>query len=349
MTNQNSTLSHDHGSHQSFFQALNKVLIEHDIEQDVINKIMAAGNHHSSHHYDNRLEHFDFVQTLEKARELSGISHIGLLTGQKMKPEYIGSWGVLLYSQDTLLDFLKVYERFSKYLTIKVSIVAYDDFYDVTYPFTRAVNVEVNEAVLSFLLLFMRRFSMSHINPIEVALPADFIALNGEHYNQYFDCPLLQSEHHMRLRFKKDDMHLSIFTANKALQEGYKEMTEQSFYSLSSNNFLLLVEKKAKDFMVAQNLSMDNLAEYFAMSSADFEKKINAYGYQYEQMLEEVRYEIGKEALTETDMSMSDIASRLAYSSADEFAAHFMQWTGILPEEFRQRGIHVPGLRTIKF
>ena len=55
----------------------------------------------------------------------------------------------------------------------------------------------------------------------------------------------------------------------------------------------------------------------------------------YRGMIQQIRFELARQMLETTDVSIEEIARELSYNSASNFSRAFRQWTGISPHEFR--------------
>jgi len=82
--------------------------------------------------------------------------------------------------------------------------------------------------------------------------------------------------------------------------------------------------------------SLDELADAVHMSSRTLKRKLAAEGTSYSRLVDGSRLEKATELLTTTDLSVENVADRLGYSDAANFAKAFRRWSGLAPAEFRR-------------
>lgn len=89
----------------------------------------------------------------------------------------------------------------------------------------------------------------------------------------------------------------------------------------------LLLEGIPRKEMVAKRLGL---------TERTLQRKLQQFDCSYQQILDEIRKEQAKELLTETELSVQDIAARLGFSEPRSFHRSFKSWLGMTPGEFRE-------------
>ena len=72
-------------------------------------------------------------------------------------------------------------------------------------------------------------------------------------------------------------------------------------------------------------------------------RHLRASGTTFQQLSDEVRFEIARQMLDDSTMTLSEIAAALAYSDASAFSRAFSRWSGITPGRWRVRRPASPG------
>lgn len=67
------------------------------------------------------------------------------------------------------------------------------------------------------------------------------------------------------------------------------------------------------------------------------QKRLQAEGSRFSQLLQETRLEIAKQNLLRDKTSITDLALNLGYADVSVFSRHFKQWTGFSPRNWRAR------------
>lgn len=83
-------------------------------------------------------------------------------------------------------------------------------------------------------------------------------------------------------------------------------------------------------------LTIGPVAKQVAMSVRSLQRALEHAGTSYQEVVDLVRQERGRELLL-TELSFSDVASRLGYTEATAFTHAFRRWTGLSPREYRAR------------
>ena len=82
-------------------------------------------------------------------------------------------------------------------------------------------------------------------------------------------------------------------------------------------------------------LTIDQVAELAETSVRTIQRKVEAEGLAFSDIVVNARAELGIELLENTDDSLKEIASALGYSTQANFSRAFKRWTGKPPGEFR--------------
>jgi AraC-like DNA-binding protein len=71
------------------------------------------------------------------------------------------------------------------------------------------------------------------------------------------------------------------------------------------------------------------------MTARTLQRHLGEEGSSYKILLDEVRLEIARTALSQSDEAIADIAQRLGYAEPRSFHRSFKQWTGLTPGDYR--------------
>jgi AraC-like DNA-binding protein len=84
--------------------------------------------------------------------------------------------------------------------------------------------------------------------------------------------------------------------------------------------------------------SMDDVAAQLGMHRRTLDRHLQRHGVHYGELLENVKADVARQLLRSTRMQVQQIAARLYFSSAANFATAFRRWTGFTPTGYRNRG-----------
>lgn len=111
---------------------------------------------------------------------------------------------------------------------------------------------------------------------------------------------------------------------------------EKVFYALSHNSFVQRLTEHLAKHLSSNRVGIRQVAEAFGMSPRTLQYQLTADGYGYRSLLERIRQEHAEHYLSQTDLSLNEIAYMLGYSEQSPFQNAFKRWTGMSPGEFRK-------------
>ena len=76
------------------------------------------------------------------------------------------------------------------------------------------------------------------------------------------------------------------------------------------------------------------------LSERTLARRLEAQGYTFNSMLDEVRRELALAAVRESGLSLAEIALSLGFAEASTFYRAFHRWTGMPPARWRKQGAH---------
>lgn len=82
--------------------------------------------------------------------------------------------------------------------------------------------------------------------------------------------------------------------------------------------------------------NIDLVAGKMNLSSRTLRRHLTQEGTSYQDVLDEVRFQLAKEYLSETRLSLQEITDLLGYSEPGTFTHAFRRWSGVSPSEYRQ-------------
>lgn len=173
------------------------------------------------------------------------------------------------------------------------------------------------------------------LTPLSVVLMHDS-GNNREAYERTFDCPVSfngrQSELHFDSLNLDAPMPLRDAEASGLLQQQCKLLLARMSHG---SGFV----EQVRQLIVARPgyfPDIDYVAEKLGMTSRSLRRKLSAEDSSYQKILDEVRYQLAREYLGTSNMSLEEISVLLGYSTPGNFSHAFKRWHGSSPRAFRQ-------------
>jgi len=81
--------------------------------------------------------------------------------------------------------------------------------------------------------------------------------------------------------------------------------------------------------------SATQVADLFSMHRRTMNRQLNAKGTSFQELSDEIRFEIARQLLEDAAMEIIQIASVLGYSNASAFTRAFRRWSATTPASWR--------------
>lgn len=159
---------------------------------------------------------------------------------------------------------------------------------------------------------------------------------HADDYRAIFNCDLQFGASAIQLFFDASVLDQPLPNASPQSARLYEAMCEeQSIRRQGGNVAWRLWPLIVKD--PANPPDMNEAAEALCCSARTLRRKLQAEGWQYQQLIDRVREIHARRALSDPTLTITQIALQLGYSDHSGFLKAFKKWTGITPRAFRSR------------
>ena len=287
-----------------------------------------------------RLPLQDFVDIVRRAIKLSGAPWLGWDFGATLTLSSHGFLGYAAMSSETLRDAVELAVKFFRTRTTVVD---------------RQLKVEGATAILHLDELVALHdiqpfvveslFSSFHFMGLKLLgeVPMDgelrFAFPEPDYYQrmkQLIPVPVLFDCAYNQMRFPASRLDQRLRFADPRLAKMAEAQCEQEMANIKSPPKLL---NQVRRIILAQSgrfPSVDEAASDLHMSSRTLKRKLQQLGTSYQTILDDLRKGLAVEYLTQTEITVDDIAVQLGYSDASNFARAFRRWTGRSPSDYRR-------------
>ncbi|MDZ7621975.1 MAG: helix-turn-helix transcriptional regulator [Candidatus Competibacteraceae bacterium] len=97
------------------------------------------------------------------------------------------------------------------------------------------------------------------------------------------------------------------------------------------------LRRALRTLLLTRQSSLEQVARLFALPRRTLNRRLEEKGATFQGLVNEVRYEIARQLLEDTRMSMGQIAAILDYNDASAFTRAFRRWSGQTPTAWRAR------------
>jgi AraC-like DNA-binding protein len=92
-----------------------------------------------------------------------------------------------------------------------------------------------------------------------------------------------------------------------------------------------------RSLLITRQSSLEQVAELFSMHRRTLNRRLEEQNHTFQKLVNEIRYEIARQLLENTRLSMGQIAAILDYSDASVFTRAFRRWSGTTPTAWQSQ------------
>jgi AraC-like DNA-binding protein len=270
----------------------------------------------------------------------TGCHHLGLLVGQRNTLQSLGLIGLLAkYSPDVesaLRDLVRHFHLHLRGGGVTFSVEGRSAMlgFETWVPGAEA-NDQIEDAALASAFNFLRALCGPAWNATEVRFahrkPADV-----RPYRAFFRAPLLF----------EDEVNAVVFPSSwlrhrsPQQEPGIRRFLERHVEALETqfgNDFPDQVRSVLRTALLTDRGSADQVAALFSMHSRTLHRRLAASGTNFRALVDECRFTIACQMLTDTRSDVSKIADMLNYADANSFTRAFRRWSGTTPATWRRQ------------
>jgi AraC-like DNA-binding protein len=277
--------------------------------------------------------------TLSVAR--ANCPHFGLLVGQRATILSLGMVGRLMQHSETLGDAvralvsnLSIQNRGAvPSLTIIREMALFT--FSVYQPEAESAD-QISDGSLAVAVNALRALCGVDWHPTEVLLPRT-APVDQEPYWRHFRAPVRFNQETAVIVFPTRDLDRRIAGADPIvralLEERIQQMKGTQGSALSDD-----IRRLLRTRLTSKRCSADDIADLLTMHRRTLSRRLKGSGMGYRAITNEIRFEIARQLLQDTEVPLGQIAAALGYSEASAFTRAFRRWSGQTPTAWRGDG-----------
>ena len=282
------------------------------------------------------------MQTMWRlAVERSGDPCFGLTVAEHMQPQVFHGLGFVWMSSDTLLDALR---RLIKYQRLISTIADFslDESTDQVQLVidTRSECGSIEPAVIDAATgVFVRlcRLAMCRpLNPVRLTLKRSEPACS-DRFGTFFQSPVEFGAEKNILYFDPRLLSELLPGANPELERANDQVVIDYLSRFDHDNLSMQVRSRLIDLLPGGQPTQKEIAGSLNLSVRNLQRKLQREGLSFKQLLDETRKDLAAQYIRESHRRIGEITYLLGFSEPSNFTRAFRRWTGVSPNEFRQR------------
>jgi AraC-like DNA-binding protein len=263
--------------------------------------------------------------------------HFGFLVGKRATILSLGMVGRLMLHSDTVGDALRVLvANLSLHDRAVVPSLTISDgtalLSFATYQAESTSTDQILDAALGVTVNIVRTLCGSNWNPVEVLLPKAAPA-DAAPFRRHFRAPARFNQETATLVFPARDLNLRVPGADPLLRVMLEERI-QHLKGAQGSAFSDDIRRLLRTRLTSHRCSAEDIADLLTMHRRTLSRRLQG-GIGYRALTNEIRFEIARQLLEDTNVPLSQIAAALAYSEASAFTRAFRRWSGETPSTWR--------------
>ena len=275
---------------------------------------------------------------IARCAALTGCPHFGLLVGAQGGLHSLGLVGLLAeYSPDVgtaLRSLVRFFHHHLRGASIDVvvdgELAVFD--YTIYQPGTEATD-QIGAGAMAGAVNIMRGLCGADWNPSEVMLahrrPADV-----EPYRRIFRAPIRFDAEQNAFIFQASWLSHRLAEHEPAIRRLLKEKID-ALEAQFRHEFPEQVRRVLRIALLTDRTSIEDIAALFSMQPRTLNRRLSAFGLSFQDLVDEGRFEIARQALLDTDVNVGHVAALLDYADASSFVRAFQRWSGKTPSQWR--------------
>jgi AraC-like DNA-binding protein len=285
---------------------------------------------------ENSLSFVELGRLIEACVAATGCEHFGLLVGQRSATASLGLVGRLMQTaptlKDAIMDLCTNQRRYVRgavsYLVIQNDIAFWG--YAVHHPGMPAIE-QVSEGAIAIGFNVMRELVGAVPDEILTSrrAPSDTTP-----YRRFFGfTPRFDAEQHA-MAFATRLLSRPVRGADRELRR-ILEKKVATYWAVEQPTMTHTVTRMLRARVVFPDNSLESVASELSMQPRTLNRRLQAEGKSFRELVNEARFETARQLLAGTRMDITDIALALGYAGPSGFTHAFQRWSGVAPSEWR--------------
>ena len=287
-----------------------------------------------------RLPLQDFVDIVRRAIKLSGAPWLGWEFGATLTLSSHGFLGYAAMSSETLRDAVELAVKFFRTRTTVVDMQLRVEGDTAILQLDELVALhDIQPFVVESLFSSFHFMGLKLLGEVPMDGELRFAFPEPDYYQRMkplIPVPVLFDCAYNQMRFPASRLDQRLRFADPRLAKMAEAQCEQEMANIKSPPKLLNQVRRIILGQSGRFPSVDEAASDLHMSSRTLKRKLQQLGTSYQTILDDLRKGLAVEYLTQTEITVDDIAVQLGYSDASNFARAFRRWTGRSPSDYRR-------------
>lgn len=265
---------------------------------------------------------------------------IGLMLGRVFSPQSYGMFGYALLSASTLQE---VFTIAASYGQLSFSFFSFECQIGDAFSELRLTQAPCFEEPISRLLcdrdLSAIAVSLNTLSGHRIPLEEVHLTHDGAHaidvYQNHFDCNIVTNATQAKVVLNNQYATKLLPNRNPIAAEQFIDRCKCLLAQLSDKSHFIDLVRMEVLRKPGHIPDIAMISSNLAISSRTLRRRLKDEGSSYTEIVNEIRYQLAREYLTETELPLNEIARMLGYTESGNFTHAFKRWSGVAPASYR--------------
>lgn len=269
--------------------------------------------------------------------------NLGLDMGSATQPSILGLTGHLYQTCPHLLEAVRCLERFNSLFgnSVKIRVIDEEARVGICFDssgFIQSGNFGMRQGIdawMSAVRYIFERAGAARPKPVAVHTSCKRDDRRSAYAAHFAPAQLFMSANEDVIWYKRADLEAPQITSDPELYRHFLKLAQekldeiQGIDPISNQVRQLLLNTFNQGFH-----GIEFIADKLHMTPRTLQRRLQAQGYTFSQILEEMKQEMSFKLLRSRQHSISEIAYMLGFSEPGSFSRSFRKWTGTTPKHF---------------
>ena len=270
----------------------------------------------------------------------TGCRHFGLLVGQQISLDSLGLVGLLVkYSPDVETALRSLVRNFHLHVHGATTSLETGDRnatlgYAIYEPHVEATD-QIGAGAAAMLFNILRTLCGPEWKPVAIEFAHRKPETVGP-FRRFFQAPLIFDTEQYAVAFAADWLSRPLPDTDPQLHRLLQRQID-ALEARHGDDFPEQVRSVLRTALVTGHARADQVAALFSMHARTLNRRLDAFGVGFRELVDEGRFEIARQMLEDSAMPVSQIATMLDYADASAFTRAFRRWSGTTPARWRAK------------
>jgi len=294
--------------------------------------------------YEETIDYSTYESLISSAIELSKIQALGLYVGERIGLTSHGMLGYAMLNSGSGREAIQIFQEFINTRTpfVTINLSENNDVLSLEFIEMREID-KVRKTFLEALFVTFHNI-LSQISFGDIQISSVTFGYNepnyASKYQEFFDCPFHFSTGINKIDIPVDYLDTPLKLSNPTSLKQARHLCEIELKKLSITDRSKSLSSRIREMLITSvgNFpTLEKTSTRLNMTSRTLHRHLEKENTSYKEILEEVSFNISKEYLLQSTLTIQEISVLLGYIDVANFRRAFKRWSGITPSDYKQK------------